>query len=107
MNSDKTKSKLCVVCDKFYGTQETQFMCSGCFKAAPKEIVKTEELSKTETAPKVPPVDTSRCATCTRKVGLFGYNCKCGKVFCAQHHLPEEHPCTFNYREEATKKLKN
>lgn len=108
MNSNQSTSKLCVVCSKFYGNEESQYKCSGCFKASSASaqtiVNKPVEAVKVVTAP-VEAVDTSRCSTCSRKVGLLGYACKCGKVSCAQHQLPEEHSCTFNYREEGSKKL--
>ena len=42
--------------------------------------------------------DKSRCATCNKKVGLLGIECKCQLVFCNMHRMPEDHQCTINYR---------
>jgi len=41
--------------------------------------------------------DTSRCYECHKRVGLTGFLCQCGYVFCAKHRYAEEHNCTFDY----------
>ena len=41
---------------------------------------------------------TSRCATCQKRVGLTGFNCKCGNLFCALHRYSDKHDCPFDYR---------
>jgi AN1-type zinc finger protein 5/6 len=38
----------------------------------------------TEAAPEKPKVK-KRCEQCNKKVGLLGFECKCGKYFCAGH----------------------
>jgi len=30
---------------------------------------------------------------CRKKVGLLGFACRCGGVFCATHRLYEDHAC--------------
>lgn len=40
----------------------------------------------------------SRCATCRKRVGLTGFSCKCGNVFCAMHRYSDKHDCPFDYR---------
>ncbi|KAF8396423.1 hypothetical protein HHK36_018042 [Tetracentron sinense] len=41
----------------------------------------------------------SRCSTCRKRVGLTGFRCRCGTTFCATHRYPEQHGCTFNFKE--------
>ncbi|KAL1505498.1 hypothetical protein ABEB36_005053 [Hypothenemus hampei] len=41
----------------------------------------------------------NRCATCRKKVGLTGFECRCGGLFCAVHRYSDKHDCSFNYRE--------
>ncbi|XP_016445766.2 putative zinc finger A20 and AN1 domain-containing stress-associated protein 8 [Nicotiana tabacum] len=41
---------------------------------------------------------TERCKCCKKKVGLVGFSCKCGGMFCRIHRHPEEHACTFNFK---------
>lgn len=40
----------------------------------------------------------SRCATCRKRVGLTGFSCKCGNLFCAMHRYSDKHDCTYDYR---------
>ncbi|PHT36824.1 Zinc finger A20 and AN1 domain-containing stress-associated protein 8 [Capsicum baccatum] len=39
-----------------------------------------------------------KCTTCRKHVGLTGFNCKCGDLFCAVHHYSDKHNCPFDYR---------
>lgn len=41
--------------------------------------------------------DTSRCYECEKKIGLTGFQCKCGYLFCAKHRYAEEHACSFDF----------
>ncbi|KAK4272553.1 hypothetical protein QN277_021093 [Acacia crassicarpa] len=40
----------------------------------------------------------SRCTTCRKRVGLTGFSCKCGNIFCATHRYSDKHSCPFDYR---------
>jgi predicted nucleic acid binding AN1-type Zn finger protein len=42
-----------------------------------------------------------RCSNCNKRVGLTGFNCRCGNVFCAVHHYSDKHDCPFDYRTAA------
>lgn len=35
----------------------------------------------------------------------MGIECKCELVFCNLHRMPEDHACSFNWREAGKKKL--
>jgi len=48
---------------------------------------------------------TLRCAVCTKKVGLNGFECRCTQVFCAQHRLPFDHQCPVDVKTLQTQKL--
>ncbi|KAI4378455.1 hypothetical protein MLD38_015933 [Melastoma candidum] len=39
-----------------------------------------------------------RCGACRKKVGLTGFSCKCGDLFCAVHRYSDKHNCPFDYR---------
>ncbi|KAL6557478.1 Zinc finger A20 and AN1 domain-containing stress-associated protein 8 [Orobanche minor] len=39
-----------------------------------------------------------RCGTCRKRVGLTGFTCRCGSVFCAVHRYSDKHECSFDYR---------
>lgn len=40
----------------------------------------------------------SKCTTCRKRVGLTGFNCRCGNLFCAVHRYSDKHDCPFDYR---------
>jgi len=41
----------------------------------------------------------NKCLMCRKKVGLTGFQCRCGGLFCSLHRYSDKHDCTFNYRE--------
>ena len=43
----------------------------------------------------------NRCSTCKKRVGLTGFKCRCGNLFCTSHHYSDKHDCPFNYRTAA------
>ncbi|CAG0916343.1 unnamed protein product [Notodromas monacha] len=40
----------------------------------------------------------NRCTICKKKVGLTGFGCRCGGLFCAIHRYSDKHDCSFDYR---------
>ncbi|KAK4786383.1 hypothetical protein SAY86_003072 [Trapa natans] len=40
----------------------------------------------------------NRCSTCRRRVGLTGFKCRCGLVYCGSHRYPEQHACGFDFK---------
>jgi hypothetical protein len=42
-------------------------------------------------------VNTRRCWTCCKKIGLTGFKCKCGYVYCGTHRYENAHECDFNF----------
>ncbi|THU61344.1 hypothetical protein C4D60_Mb07t22290 [Musa balbisiana] len=43
----------------------------------------------------------NRCSTCRKRVGLTGFSCRCGNLFCAAHRYSDKHDCQFDYRKAA------
>lgn len=43
----------------------------------------------------------NRCVfeSCKRKVGLTGFDCRCGGLFCWEHRYSDKHNCEFDYKE--------
>ncbi|PHT28406.1 Zinc finger A20 and AN1 domain-containing stress-associated protein 8 [Capsicum baccatum] len=39
-----------------------------------------------------------KCTACRKGVGLTGFSCKCGDLFCAIYHYSDKHNCPFDYR---------
>ncbi|XP_022752577.1 zinc finger A20 and AN1 domain-containing stress-associated protein 3-like [Durio zibethinus] len=56
--------------------------------AETKEEVKVEEVQ----------VRPNRCLACKKRVGLTGFKCRCGMVFCGTHRYPEQHGCMFDFK---------
>lgn len=40
----------------------------------------------------------NRCSGCHRKVGLTGFRCRCGELFCGKHRYSDRHDCSFDYK---------
>jgi hypothetical protein len=51
-----------------------------------------------ESAEKKPKDGPKRCTNCNKRVGLTGFNCRCGNLFCAVHRYSDKHDCPFDYR---------
>uniref|UniRef100_A0A5B7AA34 Zinc finger A20 and AN1 domain-containing stress-associated protein 8 n=2 Tax=Davidia involucrata TaxID=16924 RepID=A0A5B7AA34_DAVIN len=43
----------------------------------------------------------NRCNTCKKRVGLTGFKCRCGNLFCGSHRYSDKHDCPFDYRTAA------
>ncbi|KAE8673830.1 Zinc finger A20 and AN1 domain-containing stress-associated protein 5 [Hibiscus syriacus] len=55
----------------FYGSVETEFML---------------------------PLQNSRPGVKAATLGLMGFTCRCGKVFCQLHRYPSEHSCNYDFK---------
>ncbi|XP_047436871.1 AN1-type zinc finger protein 6 isoform X3 [Mugil cephalus] len=53
-----------------------------------------------------PKAKKNRCFTCRKKVGLTGFDCRCGNVFCCIHRYSDVHNCTFDYKADAAEKIR-
>ncbi|KAL0006773.1 hypothetical protein SO802_008275 [Lithocarpus litseifolius] len=42
--------------------------------------------------------EVNRCFGCRRKVGLTGFRCRCGELFCAEHRYTDRHVCSYDYK---------
>jgi hypothetical protein len=40
----------------------------------------------------------NRCGSCRKRVGLTGFQCRCGHLFCALHRYSDKHSCTYDYK---------
>ncbi|CAG2221908.1 AN1-type zinc finger protein 6,AN1-type zinc finger protein 5 [Mytilus edulis] len=48
----------------------------------------------------------NRCHTCKKKVGLTGFPCRCGGLYCSTHRYSDKHDCNFNYKEMAQEHIR-
>jgi len=45
--------------------------------------------------------NSEKCAVCSKNLSLvqsIAGKCKCSKIFCLNHHIPEKHSCEYNYK---------
>lgn len=40
----------------------------------------------------------NRCGVCSKNVGLLGFDCRCGGLFCSLHRGDNNHDCQFDYK---------
>jgi len=48
----------------------------------------------------------NRCMSCKKKVGLTGFTCRCGGLFCSIHRYSDKHECTFDYKELGAEEIR-
>uniref|UniRef100_M1D265 Stress-associated protein 8 n=1 Tax=Solanum tuberosum TaxID=4113 RepID=M1D265_SOLTU len=93
----------------FYGNPSNHNLCSQCYQAFLKEemakdvSILSEKISsltiiaeKDDHSTKIQ--KPQKCMACMKKVGLIGFNCKCGGIFCKKHRYPEEHGCVLDFK---------
>ncbi|OMO52599.1 Zinc finger, AN1-type [Corchorus olitorius] len=113
--ADSNLPPLCANGCGFFGSSETKNFCSKCYKDYLKDFeAKLKISSSTPPNPSVssadsdistdsasvsaPPKPKNRCESCNKKVGLMGFSCRCGKLFCGTHRYPKEHSCNFDFK---------
>ncbi|CAA7403024.1 unnamed protein product [Spirodela intermedia] len=57
-----------------------------------------DELPGDASAGKKKKKPANRCSFCNKRVGLMGFNCRCGDVFCSLHRYSDKHDCLFDYK---------
>nr|XP_043626250.1 zinc finger A20 and AN1 domain-containing stress-associated protein 5-like [Erigeron canadensis] len=40
----------------------------------------------------------NRCFGCRKRVGLTGFQCRCGGLFCGEHRYSDRHDCSYDYK---------
>ncbi|XP_057770306.1 zinc finger A20 and AN1 domain-containing stress-associated protein 8-like isoform X2 [Salvia miltiorrhiza] len=61
----------------------------------------TPDLVSSESSEPKPKEGPNRCTTCRKRVGLTGFSCRCGNMFCSVHRYSDKHECPFDYRSAA------
>jgi AN1-type zinc finger protein 5/6 len=39
-----------------------------------------------------------KCPVCGLNANYLGITCRCGQVYCMKHRQPEDHHCSFDYK---------
>lgn len=65
------------------------------------------KLPETDDSAAAPPAKKpkKRCGVCKKKLGLTGFECRCGLLFCGVHRYSDKHDCTFDYKENGRAEL--
>ncbi|KAL2461275.1 Zinc finger A20 and AN1 domain-containing stress-associated protein 5 [Abeliophyllum distichum] len=81
------------------------FRSSSSSRSSPERKLKLVETSNdlkkedSDSADVVPVKrEVNRCSGCRRKVGLTGFRCRCGELFCADHRYSDRHDCSYDYK---------
>nr|XP_033776223.1 AN1-type zinc finger protein 6 isoform X2 [Geotrypetes seraphini] len=48
----------------------------------------------------------TRCHMCRKSVGLTGFQCRCGHIFCSIHRYSDIHNCSYDYKADAAEKIR-
>uniref|UniRef100_A0A1I8IGH0 AN1-type domain-containing protein n=1 Tax=Macrostomum lignano TaxID=282301 RepID=A0A1I8IGH0_9PLAT len=49
---------------------------------------------------------SNRCGMCKKKVGLTGFACRCGGLFCSMHRYSDKHECPFDYQSHGQEEIR-
>ncbi|KAL6880159.1 hypothetical protein ACP4OV_011724 [Aristida adscensionis] len=93
---------------------EKKVITAASSSATPLETPKQDDTPATPAAAAVdekqaaqepPKPPSNRCLTCRKKVGLTGFQCRCGGTFCSLHRYTDVHQCTFDYKKAAREQI--
>ncbi|KAF7836019.1 zinc finger A20 and AN1 domain-containing stress-associated protein 5-like [Senna tora] len=65
---------------------------------SPKRSYPLDRTKSDEATPSEAKRVVNRCSGCRRKVGLTGFRCRCGELFCSQHRYSDRHDCSYDYK---------
>ncbi|KAL0304167.1 UNVERIFIED_CONTAM: Zinc finger A20 and AN1 domain-containing stress-associated protein 7 [Sesamum radiatum] len=111
---------LCLHGCGFLGTEANGTLCSKCYKDSLLEgKLSADSVSlpaQTQDHPTVSPCNflrkrkrnnddddggvivKKRCRSCSKRVGVMGFECRCGEIFCGAHRHPEAHAREFDFK---------
>jgi hypothetical protein len=69
---------------------------SEALSPAPAVVAPQAATSSSPSQPRLPA--PNRCGSCRKRVGLTGFKCRCGHIYCALHRYSDKHNCTFDYK---------
>lgn len=116
---------LCVNNCGLYGNPTTNNMCQACFhskirpstsgsgqsmaRSDPIRPLQEEAAAEAKAEAKAAEAEVkrgaaagrravNRCLECGKRVGLTGFRCRCGDLFCGDHRYSDRHGCGFDYK---------
>jgi hypothetical protein len=71
----------------------------------PKEPSSVESEKKNNSEESQPPAkkQKKKCGICKKKLGLTGFECRCGHFYCGIHRYSDQHNCPFDYKSDGRK----
>jgi len=64
-----------------------------------------DAVEEKEKEPKDTKKKKNRCMSCKKKLGLTGFSCRCGGLYCAIHRYSDKHECNFDYKAMGEKEI--
>ncbi|RWR80379.1 zinc finger A20 and AN1 domain-containing protein [Cinnamomum micranthum f. kanehirae] len=95
MKQQPNASPVISVLDKVPASSSIQFDSVVPSLEKVEGAISSEGTSSDDTSKHPPP---NRCMACRKRIGLTGFNCRCGGTFCTVHRYSEKHDCSFDYR---------
>ncbi|VAI73915.1 unnamed protein product [Triticum turgidum subsp. durum] len=113
---------LCANSCGFPGNPATKNLCQNCFLASSSSSPSSSAASppSPSSSPAAAPVymavdrpaagpadpkasksSVNRCHNCRKRVGLTGFRCRCGEMFCGAHRYSDRHDCSYDYKSAA------
>lgn len=71
--------------------------------SSPK-VAEIEDPNRTSSKPKK--AKKAKCGVCKKKLGLTGFDCRCGGLFCPTHRYSDKHECGFDYERLGKEELR-
>uniref|UniRef100_A0A7S3UGG3 AN1-type domain-containing protein n=2 Tax=Picocystis salinarum TaxID=88271 RepID=A0A7S3UGG3_9CHLO len=80
------------------GTEKANAQVEAPLPAAQPQAVQSSQEEEDKDEKATIQVHKNRCFSCNKKVGLTGFKCRCGFIFCSAHRYSDKHDCTFDYK---------
>ncbi|XVE62360.1 hypothetical protein DITRI_Ditri06bG0112100 [Diplodiscus trichospermus] len=93
-----TPPPLCANGCGFYGSSKAEVSNSPKGSSPSSAAPDVPSVSVDSTSVFSPSKLNNRCESCNKKLGLMGFTCRCGKVFCQLHRYPSEHSCKYDFK---------
>ncbi|CAI9106554.1 OLC1v1005741C1 [Oldenlandia corymbosa var. corymbosa] len=65
---------------------------------ADKQEGTSVEVNRSLKRPREAAANRCSCSGCRRKLGLMGFRCRCGDMFCFEHRYTDRHDCSYDYK---------